>query len=77
MTKQEAIEWARGAEEGEYLIEYEDTGLSAAQDPGSRCGFDDAELDAIRCELARRDLSLEADDQGLIAVEIQRDKRYG
>lgn len=63
----EARIWATTAVSGEYLIRYEDSGLTDAEDPGSRCGFDDAELDEIRSMLGARDLGLSADDRGLVA----------
>lgn len=63
-----AREWARRATAGDYLVEYKDTGTTADEDPGSRCGFDDVQLDEIRQILARRDLQLDADDRGLVAV---------
>lgn len=68
MTLTDAISWARTADAGDYLIHYEDTGLSAEEDPGSRCGFGDDELDAIRASLRGRGLTLEADDRGLVAA---------
>jgi hypothetical protein len=63
--------WARTAEAGDYLRTYEDSGLSAYEDPGSRCGYDDRELDETRRILADRDLRLEADDVGLVAVAVE------
>lgn len=63
-----ALKWARSAAAGDYLIEYKDTGMTAEQDPGSRCGYDDAQLDEIRHVLGRRGLTLEADDRGLVAA---------
>jgi len=63
-----AREWAASASAGDYLVEYEDTGMTAEQDPGSRCGYDDQQLDEIRRILAGRDLTLEADDRGLVAA---------
>jgi len=65
----DALLWAAAAAPGEYLIEYEDTGLTDAQDPGSRCGYDDRELDQIRAALRTRGLTLAADDRGLVAGE--------
>jgi len=67
MSLSDALEWAAWAAVGEYLIEYEDSGLTDEQDPGSRCGFGDDELDAIRSALSNRGLSLTADDRGLRA----------
>lgn len=63
----DALSWAATATAGEYLVEYEDTGMTAEEDPGSRCGYDDAELHQIRRALAKRDLTLDADDRGLYA----------
>jgi hypothetical protein len=73
----DALTWAASAEDGEYLVEYEDTGMTAEQDPGSRCGYDDAELDQIRRALADRDLTLIADDRGLMALAAQSTERPG
>lgn len=64
-----ALRWAATAVAGEYLVKYEDTGLTDSEDPGSRCGYGDDELDAIRRELGKRDLTLAADDCGLVAQE--------
>jgi hypothetical protein len=71
MTMAEVGEWVRDVEAGEYLVEYEDTGLTAEQDPGSRCGFGDDELDQISRWLGERGLKLEADDVGLVVVEVR------
>jgi hypothetical protein len=70
MTIGEAREWALECEAGDYLVEYEDDGLDEASDPGSRCGFGDDELDAIGRILSDRGMKLEADDVGLVAVEV-------
>lgn len=67
MSVADAIAWARSADMGDYLIRYEDTGLSHAEDPGSRCGFGDDELDEISAVLRARGMRLTADDQGLVA----------
>ena len=69
MTMSEAVAWARAAEAGDYLVEYEDTNMTAEEDPGSRCGFGDDELAEIERILRERDLSLEVDDVGLVAQE--------
>jgi hypothetical protein len=69
MTMAEARAWALEASEGEYLVEYEDTGMKAEEDPGSRCGFDDQQLDELGRILRARDLKLTADDVGLV-VEV-------
>lgn len=66
----EALDWASTAEAGDYLVQYEDTGMSHDDDPGSRCGYDDAELAQIRDSLRERDLTLTADDRGLVAVAV-------
>lgn len=55
MTLADAFAWARSAAAGTYLIRYEDTGLSAEEDPGSRCGFDDRELAEIGAVLRGRE----------------------
>lgn len=68
MTTAELGAWAREADEGDYLVEYEDTGMTADEDPGSRCGYDDQQLDQLKRWLADRDLALEADDVGLVVV---------
>lgn len=70
MDIQEAFQWAREAGAGDYLITYEDSGLSDTEDLGSRCGFDDSELAEIEGVLRGRDLKLEADDCGLVAAEV-------
>lgn len=62
----EALVWAADAVVGDYLVQYEDTGMTDAEDPGSRCGYDDAELDAIRDALDERGLNLITDDRGLL-----------
>lgn len=67
-----AMRWARAAVQGDYLITYEDSGLTDDEDPGSRCGFDDAELAEIEAELRKRGLTLLADDVGLYAQEVAR-----
>lgn len=67
MTITDAMTWARSADAGDYLLRYEDTGLTHGEDPGSRCGFDDRELAEIGTVLRGRGLQLQADDQGLIA----------
>lgn len=67
MTLTDAIHWTRTAEAGDYLITYEDSGLTHEEDPGSRCGFDDQELAQIELAQRQRDLALGADDRGLRA----------
>ncbi len=69
MTSSELGLWARKAESGDYLVEYEDTGMTAEEDPGSRCGYDDQQLDQVGRWLRERGLKLTADDRGLV-VEI-------
>lgn len=64
----EARAWARSAEDGDYLVEYEDTGMTDVEDVGSRCGYDDFELAEIESILRARDLTLRADDVGLQAA---------
>jgi hypothetical protein len=65
----EALDWARTAEPGEYLAEYDGDGFDDRSDPGSRCGYGDDELDAIDTELSKRGITLAADDTGLVARE--------
>lgn len=67
MSIGDARTWALQAEAGDYLIEYDDDGLTAETDPGSRCGFGDDELAEIERILRDRDLTLRADDTGLCA----------
>lgn len=67
MELQEAIEWARECDAGDYLVEYSDDGLDDVSDPGSRCGFGDDELAEIERVLRGRDMTLSADDTGLAA----------
>ncbi len=64
-----ALEWAGTADAGDYLVRYEDTGMTDRDDPGSRCGYGDDELDAIQRELSPRGLMLQADDVGLVAAK--------
>lgn len=71
MTLADAIAWAREAEAGDYLVEYDDLDDNAEDDPGSRCGFGDDELDAINRVLRVRDLTLNANDCGLVAEETR------
>lgn len=66
-----ALSWARTAEVGEYLVEYEDTGMTDVEDPGSRCGYSDAELSEVQQVLGRRDLLLVPDDRGLVAQAVR------
>ena len=63
-----AIEWARETSAGNYLVRYEDTGMTDLEDPGSRCGFGDDKLAEIGRALGRRGLRLVADDRGLKVV---------
>ena len=69
MSRATDLQWAETASAGEYLAEYEDDGLTAETDPGSRCGRDDSALDAIRGVLRARGLRLVADDRGLWAAK--------
>lgn len=66
MTDNEAVIWARTAEAGEYLARYEDDDLDDVSDSGSRCGFGDDTLSEIDSVLPRRELTLTANDVGLI-----------
>lgn len=70
MTNAELTTWARTAESGDYLAEYEDDGLTAEEDTGSRCGYDDQQLDAVARVLRERNLRLVADDCGLVVTEV-------
>lgn len=63
----QAILWARAAESGEYLVRWSDDDLDSDSDSGSRGGFGDDELAAIKSVLSKRDLRLTADDEGLKA----------
>jgi hypothetical protein len=67
-----ALHWARNAEDGDYLVDWDETGMSDQDDPGSRAGYDDDELDQIRNALEKNDLTLEADDVGLRATSIKK-----
>lgn len=67
----DAHRWARTAKAGEYLVTYAQSGLTDAEDPGSRCGYSDPELDDLGRTLRERGLSLEADDRGLCAVAVE------
>ena len=67
MVLSEAIQWAKTAEEGDYLVYWDEDGFNSETDPDSRGGFDDAELAEIETVLRRRGLTLEADDIGLAA----------
>jgi hypothetical protein len=64
-SREEAIAWAREAEEGDCLCEWEDDGLDADSDPGSRGGYGDETLDEVERVLRERDLTLSATDVGL------------
>lgn len=66
-----AIAWARTAKAGAYLFEYEATGMTDVDDPGSRCGYSDSDLAEIESVLGRRDMTLVADDRGLVAQTVR------
>lgn len=68
-TLSDAVAWALVALPGEYLIRYADSEFTDAEDPGSRCGYGDEELDAIRAALRSRGLALGSDDLGLLATQ--------
>ena len=63
------LQWAETCSAGQYLTTYEDDGLDDVSDHGSRCGRDDAALDAIRRVLRGRGMQLVADDRGLCAAK--------
>lgn len=75
MTLGDALRWAKTADHGDYLITWEESGLTDHEDGGSRAGFDDMELDEIGNVLARNNLTLLADDNGLYAWAVERDGR--
>lgn len=60
--------WAEGCDVGDYLIEYDECGIAPEDDPGSRCGYDDATLAAIEAVLRGRGMTLVPDDTGLVAA---------
>jgi len=51
---------------GDYLATY----WEGERDTGSRCGWPDSAITDIRCRLARRNLTLFADDRGLVIAEV-------
>ena len=65
MTLTYAITWARMADNGDYLVTYDE-----AMGEDERCGFGDDEIDAIKTGLSRRGLRLVADDYGLVAQAV-------
>lgn len=65
----DASVWAKSATAGEYLVRYSEGDSTPETDPGSRCGYDDRELDDARRVLRSRGLRLETDDRGILAVE--------
>jgi hypothetical protein len=66
LSYQELRAWSARAEAGDYLARFEDC---RGPDPGSRCGYSDMELDAVKGRLAERDLTLRADDTGLVVEQ--------
>ena len=64
----DACAWARGAEAGDHLIDWDESGLEAYEDTGSRAGLDDPTLDDVNRILSGRGLRLEATDEGLVAA---------
>ena len=58
--------WGRTVRAGEYLAIFDEG--EAADDPGSRCGYADSELQAAKDALRARGLVLVADDRGLIVL---------
>lgn len=76
ISMSDARKWAKTADAGEYLCEYEDvyeTDEERAKDDGSMCGFGADEIAEINAILARRDLTITADDRGLVAVSDDQD----
>jgi len=76
ISMSDARKWAKTADAGEYLCEYEDvyeTDEERAKDDGSMCGFGADEIAEINEILAKRDLTLTADDRGLVAEAEQAD----
>ncbi len=67
-TISELAQWAKSADAGDYLATYEagDDGLD-----GSRCGYSDVHLDETKRVLRARDLTLVADDRGLVVEELK------
>ncbi len=61
MTATDACAWARDAEEGDHLIDWDEILLS-------EFGLSDPVLDDVRRVLDERGLSLEATDEGLVVV---------
>ena len=62
----EALEWARSAEAGEYLEHH------YGPDPKNLCGYSEQDLAEITRALRAHDLSLTADDVGLVARTLRR-----
>jgi hypothetical protein len=63
------VAWARDAAAGAYLADYWD----GERDSGSRCGLSDSAIARVNGALAKRGLTLAADDVGIrvVAVEVQ------
>ena len=70
MTTAELGAWAREAEAGDYLVKYGYTGVTADEDPGSRCGYDDQQLDQVGRWLRDRGLKLTTNDVGLVVKSV-------
>lgn len=68
MTAADACAWARGAEDGDHLIDWDESGLEAYEDTGNRAGLSDPTLDDVRRILSGRGLRLEATSAGLVAA---------
>ena len=64
--------FALTAEAGDYFARYSDgePAWTEENDPGNRCGYGDVDLDEVRATLRGRDLTLSADDEGLIVEEV-------
>jgi hypothetical protein len=60
-------EWCVEASIGDYLAIY----WEGEKDPGSRCGWSDSSISDVRARLARRGLTLRADDRGLVVGEVR------
>ena len=67
MDLAEAVSWALSCEPNDYLIAFDECGVSAEDDPWCQCGFNDEELGQITYILHLRGMRLDTDDVGLVA----------